>query len=63
MDEQYYRRQIKGLIIILDDAEGMISTDYVKEKLNMILHCSTGSGFHPAIEYADLIKLLGLKEG
>ena len=40
MKEEYYRKQIEGLWLILgdaDDKEFMISREYVKEKLRMIL--------------------------
>lgn len=53
-DEQYYIRQLKGLILILDDADTgdiMISRDYVKEKLNMVLS-GQGIGFHKGIKEA-----------
>jgi Zn finger protein HypA/HybF involved in hydrogenase expression len=43
----FYRKQIKGLILILDDAEPMITTEYVKEKLQMIMN--GGIGFHQTI--------------
>ena len=32
-DEKYYRRQIKGLILILSDGDGTIHRSYVAEKL------------------------------
>ena len=44
---RYYREQIKGLILILDDAQPMITTEYVIEKLQMILE--DGIGFHGTI--------------
>ena len=53
MDEQYYRRQVKGLILILEDSEGkgaMISREYVIEKLRMIL--DDGINFHQCISRA-----------
>jgi hypothetical protein len=49
MDEEYYRKQIHGLILILNE-EGkdfMVSREYVVEKLNMILN--GGIGFHPNV--------------
>ncbi len=53
---EYFEKQIKGLLIILDDGgQGMIHRDYVKEKLNMIL--SNGINFHPSIK-----EKLGLKD-
>ena len=54
MDEQYYIKQIKGLILILDDADDkdfMIAREYVKEKLNMIIS-GQGIGFHQIIKDA-----------
>lgn len=52
MDAEYYRRQIKGLILIMKDNDGMpsqqmISREYLIEKLTMIL--AGGIGFHPTI--------------
>ena len=48
-EDNYYRQQIRGLILILESnaAKGGVSRGYVKEKLNMIL--SGGIGFHPNI--------------
>ena len=51
MDETFYRKQIEGLWLILNDADKdnfMISREYVKEKLRMIL--SGGINFHPSIK-------------
>jgi len=49
--EKSYQRQIKGLILILQQNEeydkGRIARSYVIEKLNMILN--GGIGFHPSI--------------
>ena len=48
---KWYRDQIMGLFLILDDADNkdfMITREYVKEKLTMILQ-ETGINFHPAI--------------
>ena len=53
-DEQYYQRQLKGLILILDDADDddiMIAREYIKEKLNMVLS-GQGIGFHKGIKDA-----------
>ncbi len=50
-DKAYFERQIKGLILILDQDDcntNMIAKKYVKEKLNMILVC--GIGFHQSIK-------------
>lgn len=47
-DKEYFEKQIKGLIMILEQTEGFIHRNYVKEKLNMIL--SGGIGFHPSIK-------------
>ena len=47
--EKFYKKQIKGLIMILDDTDTvMIARSYVKEKLNMILN--GGIGFSPNIQ-------------
>ena len=51
MDEEWYKKQIEGLWLILDDADDkdfMISRTYVKEKLRMILN--GGINFHPSIK-------------
>lgn len=51
MNEEWYRKQIEGLWLILNDADKkdfMISRAYVKEKLRMILN--GGIGFHPSIK-------------
>ena len=53
MNEEWYKKQIQGLYLILDDydknsTEFMISREYVKEKLYMILN--GGIGFHPIIK-------------
>ena len=51
MEEEWYRKQIQGLWLIMDDSEGkdfMISREYVKEKLQMILN--GGISFHPHIK-------------
>jgi len=49
MDEEYYRKQIHGLILILnqENSDIMISREYIREKLNMMLN--GGIGFHPGI--------------
>ena len=55
----WYKRQITGLFMIMDDAddkEFMVSREYVKEKLKMILN--DGINFHPTIK-----KAIGLKDG
>ena len=47
--KEYFEKQIKGLIFILEDNQGvMIARSYVKEKLKMIL--SGGISFHPSIK-------------
>ena len=49
--EEWYKRQIKGLVLILDDVNNkdfMIARSYVKEKLMMILS-GYGINFHPII--------------
>ena len=49
--EAWYRKQIEGLYLIMDDADKkdfMISREYVKEKLRMILN--GGINFHPSIK-------------
>lgn len=51
MNEEYYKKQIQGLWLIMDDADDkdfMISREYVKEKLRMIL--DGGINFHPSIK-------------
>jgi len=54
-DEEWYKNQIKGLLLILEDnKDNFIARDYVKEKLNMILQ--NGINFHPVIK-----KALGMK--
>ena len=48
---EYFEKQIKGLLIIMEDApekEVMVARSYVKEKLKMIL--SNGINFHPDIK-------------
>ena len=50
MNEKYYRRQISGLLKIMQDANGMIAREYVIEKLRMIL--VGGINFHPVIAEA-----------
>lgn len=47
-DVNYYRRQIKGLFLILDESKGMVARSYVIEKLQMIL--LDGINFHPKVE-------------
>ena len=53
-DELWYRKQIKGLYLIVEDGtkyknpEIMISREYIMEKLDMIL--KGGIGFHPFIQ-------------
>jgi hypothetical protein len=49
--EEFYVRQIKGLILVMkqvDSEYSMVSREYIVEKLNMILN--GGIGFHPSIE-------------
>lgn len=50
MNEEFYKKQIKGLILVMQQVEGgeFVSRKYVIEKLNMILN--GGIGFHPTIE-------------
>ena len=51
MEEEYFEKQIKGLIMILsqnDCDDIMVARKYVKEKLNMILN--GGINFHPSIK-------------
>lgn len=53
-NENWYKRQINGLFLILDDADNkdiMITREYVKEKLTMILN-GQGINFHPIINDA-----------
>jgi len=45
---EYFKKQIKGLLMILEDNEGMIARSYVQEKLKMILR--EGINFHPLIK-------------
>ena len=51
--EMYYRNQLRGLYLILKDTDDikdfMISREYVKEKINMILS-GGGINFHPSIK-------------
>lgn len=49
MEVDWYRRQIKGLYMIVDDGDEFISKDYVKEKLKMII-LGHGINFHPVIK-------------
>ena len=49
-DENYFQRQIKGLILILEDNTSMIAREYIIEKLQMIQ--TIGIGFHPTIKRA-----------
>ena len=49
--EMWYKKQITGLYLIIDDAdekEFMVSREYVKETLKMILN--DGINFHPTIK-------------
>lgn len=51
MNKEYFEKQIKGLIIILEDNEEnniMVARSYVKEKLKMILN--NGINFNQLIE-------------
>ena len=50
LSEEFFRKQITGLKMILNDTnkKEFIARDYVIEKLNMIL--SGGIGFHPTIK-------------
>ncbi len=53
---EYFEKQIKGLLIIMEDAvDAMVARSYVREKLNMIL--SNGINFHPLIK-----EKLGIKD-
>lgn len=46
---EYFEKQIKGLLIIMEDAaDAMVARSYIKEKLNMILN--NGINFHPSIK-------------
>jgi len=47
-DKEYFEHQIKGLILIMKQNEGVVHRGYIVEKLNMILN--GGIGFHPSIE-------------
>lgn len=53
-DELWYRKQIKGLYLIVEEGtncknpEIMISRKYIMEKLNMILQ--DGINFHPLVQ-------------
>ena len=48
MNKEYFEHQIKGLILVMKQNEGIVHRSYVVEKLNMILN--SGIGFHPLIE-------------
>jgi len=51
MKSDYFEKQIKGLIIIMQEGQKagiMVARDYVIEKLNMILN--EGINFHPLIK-------------
>lgn len=50
IERNFYQKQIKGLILIMQQVEGgaFVSRKYVVEKLNMILN--GGIGFHASIE-------------
>lgn len=50
-DGTYYRRQIQGLLFILEDSnrENFISREYIEEKLKAILVMDNGINFHPGI--------------
>ena len=48
MNKEFYQKQIKGLILIMKQQDGIIARSYVVEKLNMILN--GGIGFHPSIK-------------
>lgn len=50
-EDWWYQEQLKGLYHIMEDNGGMIHTDYVKEKLKMIIS-RQGINFHPAIKEA-----------
>ena len=47
-NKEYFEKQIKGLLIIMESQEGAVARSYVIEKLKMIL--SYGINFHPLIE-------------
>ena len=48
-DIEWFEKQIKGLLIILEDTQSeIIARSYIKEKLNMILR--DGINFHPLIK-------------
>jgi len=46
--EEWYRQQVEGLWLIMNQEEGMVHRNYVKEKLQMIL--ANGIGFHSSIK-------------
>lgn len=54
--ELYFKRQLRGLWLIMDDSKGgerndgnmQVSPEYVQEKLEMIMS-GFGIGFHPVI--------------
>lgn len=64
-DNAYYKRQIKGLILIIQDADNkdiMVTREYIIEKLTMILE--GGIGFHQIINrHLDKIEGKGTKCG
>lgn len=47
-NKEYFEKQIKGLIMILESNQGMVARSYVTEKLNMML--GYGINFHPTIQ-------------
>ena len=51
-NKEYFKKQIKGLIMILEEGEqkkfGMVARNYVIKKLKMVLEY--GINFHPSIE-------------
>ncbi len=59
MNDVWYKKQIYGLYLILDDSGGFIDTEYVKEKLLMI-NSGIGINFHPTIkEHLDELEEKG----
>ncbi len=48
-DGMYYRRQIQGLLLIIEDSGGEFSCEYMEEKLKAIILLDKGINFHPGI--------------
>ena len=49
MDQDYYKRQIAGLLTIIKDEPDFISKDYIQSKLRMILG-GEGINFHALLD-------------